>query len=112
MSEFDWNDLRAFLAVVRTRRPVTAAHQLRMDQSTLSRRIFGLEKALQTRLFDRMPTGYALTISGETLVSQAEEMSASQSTSVRGSRTHIPRWPGRFGSRVRKVSEPISWPLF
>src|SRR4051812_10768539 len=59
---------------MRTGRLVTAAHQLRMDQSTLSRRIFGLEKALQTRLFDRMPTSYALTISGETLVSQAEEI--------------------------------------
>jgi DNA-binding transcriptional LysR family regulator len=74
MPEFDWNDLRAFLAVVRTGRLVTAAHQLGMDQSTLSRRISGLEKALQTRLFDRTPTGYALTISGETLVSQAEEI--------------------------------------
>jgi DNA-binding transcriptional LysR family regulator len=74
MPEFDWNDLRAFLAVVRTGRLVTAAHQLGMDQSTLSRRISGLEKALQTRLFDRTPTGYALTTSGETLVSQAEEI--------------------------------------
>ena len=44
MAEFDWNDLRAFLAVVRTGRLVAAAHQLGIDHSTLSRRIGGLEK--------------------------------------------------------------------
>jgi len=72
MAEFDWNDLRAFLAVVRTGRLVAAAHQLGIDHSTLSRRIGGLEKALQTRLFDRKPTGYTLTATGENLVRQAE----------------------------------------
>ena len=50
--EFDWNDLRAFLAVAREGRLTAAARRLRIDQSTLSRRISGLEAALGTRFFD------------------------------------------------------------
>jgi DNA-binding transcriptional LysR family regulator len=48
--------------------------QLKIDHSTLSRRIAGLEKALEVRLFDRHPTGYVLTPAGESLVSEAEEI--------------------------------------
>jgi DNA-binding transcriptional LysR family regulator len=72
MADFDWNDLRAFLAVVRTGRLTTAALQLGIDHSTLSRRIIGLEKALRTRLFNRRPTGYVLTGAGENLIAEAE----------------------------------------
>jgi DNA-binding transcriptional LysR family regulator len=72
MSDFDWNDLRSFLAVVRTGRLTAAALQLGIEHSTLSRRIKGLEKALQARLFDRLPTGYVLTGAGEKLVVEAE----------------------------------------
>lgn len=72
MADFDWNDLRAFLAIVRTGRLTAAALQLGLEHSTLSRRIKGLEAALQTRLFDRRPTGYVLTESGEKLIAEAE----------------------------------------
>ncbi|PLZ01512.1 LysR family transcriptional regulator [Burkholderia sp. WAC0059] len=72
--EFDWNDLRAFLAVVRTGRLTVAALRLGIDHSTLSRRIVGLEEALDVRLFDRLPTGYVLTSAGESLVAEAEHV--------------------------------------
>jgi len=72
--EFDWNDLRAFLAVVRTGRLTVAARRLGLDHSTLSRRIVGLESALDVRLFDRLPTGYVLTSAGESLVAEAEHV--------------------------------------
>jgi DNA-binding transcriptional LysR family regulator len=72
MKEFDWNDLRAFLAVVRTGRLTAAALQLGIEHSTLSRRIKGLENALQARLFDRRPSGYVLTEAGEKLIVEAE----------------------------------------
>jgi len=72
--EFDWNDLRAFLAVVRTGRLTVAALRLGIDHSTLSRRIVGLEQALDVRLFDRLPTGYVLTSAGESLVAEAEHV--------------------------------------
>lgn len=71
---FDWNDLRSFLAVVRTGRLTAAASQLGIDHSTLSRRIASLEDALQVRLFDRLSTGYVLTEAGESLIGHAEKI--------------------------------------
>ena len=70
--EFDWNDLRAFLAVARDGRLTAAARRLRIDHSTLSRRISGLEAALQTRLFERHASGYVPTAAGERLMAEAE----------------------------------------
>lgn len=74
MADFDWNDLRAFLAVARTGRLTAAAARLGLDHSTLSRRIAGLEHGLKAKLFDRSPTGYTLTEQGARLVPMAEEM--------------------------------------
>ena len=62
--EFDWNDLRSFLMVVRTGRLTVAAGQLGIDHSTLSRRITALETALKVRLFDRLAAGYVLMTPG------------------------------------------------
>ena len=76
ISEFDWNDLRSFLAVVRTGRLTVAAAQLGIDHSTLSRRITALETALKVRLFDRVPSGYVLTEAGQGLVGEAEKIEA------------------------------------
>lgn len=74
--DFDWNDLRSFLAVVRAGRLTVAAQQLGVDHSTLSRRITALESALQVRLFDRLLTGYVLTEAGRGLVGEAERIEA------------------------------------
>jgi len=74
MAEFDWNDVRAFLAVARSGRLTAAAARLGVDHSTLSRRIAALEHALRTRLFDRSPSGYTLTEQGRRLLPIGEEM--------------------------------------
>jgi DNA-binding transcriptional LysR family regulator len=74
MADFDWNDLRAFLAVARTGRLTAAAGRLGVDHSTLSRRVAGLEHALKAKLFDRSPSGYMLTAAGERLMPSAEQM--------------------------------------
>jgi DNA-binding transcriptional LysR family regulator len=74
MADFDWNDLRAFLAVARTGRLTAAAARLALDHSTLSRRIAALEHGLKAKLFDRSPTGYTLTEQGARMVPMAEEM--------------------------------------
>lgn len=74
MADFDWNDLRAFLAVARSGRLTAAAARLGVDHSTLSRRIGALEHALRTRLFDRSPSGYSLTDHGRRLIPIGEEM--------------------------------------
>lgn len=74
MSDFNWNDLRAFLAVARTTRLTTAAARLGMDHTTVGRRIAALETGLGARLFDRSPQGYALTAHGERLMPTAERI--------------------------------------
>jgi len=70
----DWDHLRDFLAVARTGRLTSAARVLAADHTTVSRRIAALETALQARLFDRSPQGYALTAQGERLMARAEAM--------------------------------------
>ena len=74
MSPFDWNSLQDFLAVARTGRLTAAAGRLGADHTTVARRIRALEEALQVRLFDRSPSGYALTAPGERLLARAEAM--------------------------------------
>ncbi len=72
--DFNWNDLRSFLAVVRAGRLTTAAGRLGVDHSTLSRHVASLEGALGVRLFDRLSTGYVLTEAGRSLVGEAERI--------------------------------------
>jgi DNA-binding transcriptional LysR family regulator len=74
MADFDWNDLRAFLAVARSGRLTAAAARLGVDHSTLSRRIGALEHSLKAKLFDRSPSGYTPTEPGRRLTPLAEEM--------------------------------------
>ncbi len=76
MSNFDWNDLPAFLAMARAGRLTVAARQMGVDHSTLSRRITALESALGVRLFERRPVGFMLTSEGEALLADAEAIEA------------------------------------
>lgn len=61
----NWDDLRVFLAVARAGSLSGAARSLGVNHSTVFRRIAGFEETLGVRLFDRLPTGYALTPAGE-----------------------------------------------
>jgi DNA-binding transcriptional LysR family regulator len=74
VNDFDWNNLRSFLAVARAGRLTTAARKLGVDHTTLSRRIIGLEEALKVKLFERHPSGYKLTNAGDRLLLSAEAM--------------------------------------
>jgi len=73
---FNWDDLRFFLAVARKRRLVSAAQALKVDHTTVSRRLRALEETLGARLFERSPRGYRLTEAGRTLMPTAEAMEA------------------------------------
>ena len=66
----DWADLQYFTAVVRSGSIAGAARALRVNHSTVLRRIASLEAALGVRLFDRLPGGYALTTEGNELNEQ------------------------------------------
>lgn len=67
----NWDDLRFFLAVARTGSISAAAEKLAVNQSTVSRRISGLEAEMNVRLFERLTTGYRLTAEGEEMLRRA-----------------------------------------
>ncbi len=69
-----WNDLRVLLAVARAGTLAGAAAALRINATTVGRRLSALEEALAVRLFDRTPGGYALTQAGRDLLAHAERM--------------------------------------
>lgn len=70
----DWDNFRFFLAVARTGSVTAAAEILRVNQSTVSRRINGFEQAMKVRLFERLSTGYALTPEGEELLHRVQRI--------------------------------------
>jgi DNA-binding transcriptional LysR family regulator len=72
--EFDWDDLRVFLAVARKETLSAAAISLRVSQPTVGRRLNNLEENLSARLFERLPTGFVPTTAGIELLPLAEEM--------------------------------------
>lgn len=69
MSEmnFDWDDLRLFLAVARGQGLARATEVTGKSAPTLGRRMLALERRLGQELFHRMPRGYALTEEGQAL---------------------------------------------
>jgi DNA-binding transcriptional LysR family regulator len=73
---FDWDDLRCFLAVARKGTALAAASELGVSQPTVTRRMAALEAASRIALFDRSPTGYALTEAGRALLPIAERAAA------------------------------------
>ncbi len=73
---FDWNDLRHLLAVARAGTTAAAATSLRVNATTVARRIAALEEALGVVLFEKVQTGYRLTVLGEQLKAVAERVEA------------------------------------
>ena len=76
-----WDDLRVFLAIASERTLSAAARRLKVDQSTVGRRLAALEAATSARLFDRTPDGYVLTGAGEMVLPSIQEIEAA-ATSV------------------------------
>ena len=74
MRDFEWDDVRFFLAVAREGTLTAAARRLRTDHTTVGRRIRALEESLSAKLFDRHTTGYTLTPLGDAFAKHAERM--------------------------------------
>jgi DNA-binding transcriptional LysR family regulator len=88
----DWDDLRYFLAVHRAGTLAGAARSLRVQHSTVGRRLDGLEEVLGTRLFLRTPDGFVVNGAGAAilpLVEEAERALASVKRVVQGSDERI-----------------------
>ncbi len=77
---FDWNDIRFFLELSRKGRLTEVAKALKVDHTTVSRRIATLEKKLDAKLFENTTRGYVLTQAGERLLTQAEIMESASAT--------------------------------
>jgi DNA-binding transcriptional LysR family regulator len=71
---FDWNDLRYFLAIARGGSTGSAAKALGVNQSTVQRRFWALEAALDCSLAERQTGGYRLTTHGQHLLAYAEQV--------------------------------------
>jgi DNA-binding transcriptional LysR family regulator len=70
----DWNDLRYFLAVAREGSTLAAARTLKTSQTTVARRIAALERAIGVPIFDKRQAGYSLTLTGDELLTRAEQV--------------------------------------
>jgi DNA-binding transcriptional LysR family regulator len=70
----DWNDLRHVLAVSRSGSLSAAARHLRVNQTTVARRIAALERSLGVRLFDRVDGRMVATDAGQAAVARAERI--------------------------------------
>lgn len=79
MTVVEFHQLKAFLAVARTRNLTRAAELLAASQPTVSGHIKALESALGVTLFSRTPRGMELTLVGERLRVKAEQVDASVS---------------------------------
>ena len=71
-----WDDLKYLLAVADAGALAPAAKALRVDPSTVSRRIAALEEALDTELVARTPEGMSVTAAGERAVNAARRVEA------------------------------------
>ena len=69
---FDWNDIRLLLVLQREGSLRATARQLKVDVSTISRRLSAAEASLQTRLFIRTTSGYQATAAGLTFLASAQ----------------------------------------
>lgn len=76
MQVMSWDDLRVFLAVQRSGSHGGAARTLRVDPTTVGRRIGALEQETGVRLFVRTPAGLELSGAGKRLLPRAERIEA------------------------------------
>jgi len=81
----DWENQRAFLAVLREGSLSAAARRLGVAQPTVRRRVEALEGALGQALFTRSPSGLSPTQAARTLGPHAEAMAAAAAVFERAS---------------------------
>lgn len=71
---FNWNDLHSFLVLSRTSTLIQASKKLKIEPTTIARRISRLEKSLKSDLFYKSPRGYSLSEMGQSLLKYAEKI--------------------------------------
>ena len=71
-----WDDLQSFLAIARHGTLSAAARALGVRQTTMGRRLLGLEARAGARLLTKTPGGYVLTPAGEAILGHVERIEA------------------------------------
>jgi DNA-binding transcriptional LysR family regulator len=89
----EWSDLEVFLAAVRTGTYTAAGRQLKVNRTTIGRRVEALERALGTPLFEYSALGPAPTAAGARLLAAAEAVEREISAMLRDLGTPAPRQP-------------------
>jgi DNA-binding transcriptional LysR family regulator len=74
MQDLDWDDLRYVLALSRTGRLARAARRLRVNETTIARRLARIERVLGSRLFERVNGALKTTEVGLVAVRYAERI--------------------------------------
>ena len=72
----NWDDLRYVLALAKAGSLARAARALKVDHTTMGRRIEALEGDLGVRLFTRTSAGYTLTLEAEQILPEIEQVEA------------------------------------
>ena len=70
----NWDDYRVFIALAEAGSLLQAGKNLGIQHSTVLRRINALEERLSVRLFERLKTGYVLTVSGEKMLETVQHL--------------------------------------
>jgi len=70
----NWDDLRVFLHAARAGNLSQTAKRMRLDHSTVSRRIAQMEASLGIAVFERHRSGLRLNDIGERLLRHAEKV--------------------------------------
>ncbi len=100
-----WDDLKIYLAILRSGSVRAAAGALGISHSTVLRRLDSLEEAIGVTLFHRLPTGYELTADGESLRQRAEDIELSAIAFQRGA-TGVDQ--DRVGKLTVTMPEPFA----
>ncbi|MCJ2017072.1 LysR family transcriptional regulator [Methylobacterium sp. E-065] len=97
LDQLDWDDLKVFVHAARGGSLAGAAKRLRVDQSTVSRRLAHLEAALGVSLFERVPSGLRLSEAGQRLLRHAERVESA----IIAMEEEVTPGSGQAGGRVR-----------
>src|SRR5260370_10237902 len=100
-ASMDWDNLKFCLALAETGSLSRASEKLRVDHSTVARRIEMLEHDLGVRLVERLSRSYRLTAEGEGVRDRAKEIEAGIADIARCAQS-VDRSP----HRVVRVSGP------
>lgn len=86
---FDWDDLKALLAVARGGSTLAAARALGVNQTTVGRRLESLEAALGLKLVERGQAGSRLTDAGRDLLLEAERVERAAEGFAHRAKSHL-----------------------